>query len=191
MHLCVKFSCLFHFADDTNLLLSSKSIKDLRKKMNSDLRLIFEWLCANRLSLNTDKTEFLIFRPPKKKFQRVTLLLNQKTIFESNKIKYLGLILDNKLSWKHHISELSKKLSRSIGIICKIKPFCSRNVLKSLFYSLFNSHLSYGLSTWGGNISVTQIQKLQVLQNRILRIIGSDPLNDIVHCADIRKSFLY
>ena len=109
--------------------------------MNNDLKLIFEWLCGNRLSLNTDKTEFLIFRPPKRKFQRVTLSLNQKTIFESNKIKYLGLILDNKLNWKHHISELSKKLSRSLGIICKIKPYCSSNVLKSLFYSLFNSHL--------------------------------------------------
>ena len=121
--------------------------------MNNDLKLIFEWLCANRLSLNTDKTEFLIFRPPKRKIQRVTLSLNQKTIFESNKIKYLGLILDNKLNWKHHISELSKKLSRSLGIICKIKPYCTRHVLKSLFYSLFNSHLSYGLSTWGINIS--------------------------------------
>ena len=65
MHLSVKFSRLFHFADDTNLLLSSNSIKDLRKKMNSDLKLIFEWLCANRLSLNTDKTEFLIIRPSK------------------------------------------------------------------------------------------------------------------------------
>ena len=103
MQLCVRFSCLFHFADDTNLLLSSNSIKDLRKKMNSDLKLIFEWLCANRLSLNTDKTEFLIFRPPKSNIQRVTLSLNQKTIFESNKIKYLGLILDNKLNWKYHI----------------------------------------------------------------------------------------
>ena len=81
MHLCVKFSCLFHFADDTNLLLSSKSIKDLRKKMNSDLRLIFEWLCANRLSLNTDKTEFLIFRPPKKKIPKSDPFIESENYF--------------------------------------------------------------------------------------------------------------
>ena len=77
MNNCVKHSTLFHFADDTNLLLSSKSIKDLRKKMNSDLNCIYQWLCANRLSLNTDKTEFLIFRPPRSNNQRLTLLLNR------------------------------------------------------------------------------------------------------------------
>ena len=140
--------------------------------MNSDLKCIFEWLWTNRLSLNTDKTEFLIFRPPKSKNEKVTLSLKHTTIYESNRIKYLGLILDNKLNWKSHVTELSKKLSRSIGIICKIKPYCSVSVLKSLYYSLFSSHLSYGLSTWGLNISQMLIQKLQVLQNRVVRIIG-------------------
>ena len=188
MHLSIRNSTIYHFADDTNLLLSSKSLKDLRKMMNQDLKLVFEWLCANRLSLNADKTEFLIFRPPKRDSQRITLSLNRQTIFESTKIRYLGLILDNKLNWKFHVSELSKKLSRSIGIICKIKPFCSTHVLKSLYYSLFNSHLSYGLSTWGGNVSIALLQKLQVLQNRVLRIITSVSPDNPVHCADIRKS---
>ena len=59
----------------------------------------------NRLSLNTDKTEFLIFRPPRSNNQRLTLLLNRTTIFESNKIRYLGLILCNKLNWKSHVTQ--------------------------------------------------------------------------------------
>ena len=59
MHNAVKFSVLHHFADDTNLLYSNKKPKTLRKNMNEDLKLIFEWLCANRLSLNVDKTEFI------------------------------------------------------------------------------------------------------------------------------------
>ena len=83
--------------------------------MNEDLKLIFTWLCANRLSLNVTKTEFIIFKPPKRPLcNRITLKLNGKVLYESPKIKYLGLILDDRLTWKHHISELCKKLNRHI-----------------------------------------------------------------------------
>ena len=106
----VKNSVLHHFADDTNLLCSDANEKNLKKKMNEDLKLIYIWLCSNRLSLNVDKTEFIVFRPARKNFEhRFTLTLNRTTLFESTKIKYLGLILDKALSWKHHIFELRKK----------------------------------------------------------------------------------
>ena len=65
MHSAVKHSIVHHFADDTNLLCSDRNPSMLRKKMNEDLKLIFEWLCANRLSLNVSKTEFIILKPPK------------------------------------------------------------------------------------------------------------------------------
>ena len=64
MHVAVKNSIVHHFADDTNLLYSHKNAKVLQIKMNEDLKLIFTWLCANRLSLNVTKTEFVIFKPP-------------------------------------------------------------------------------------------------------------------------------
>jgi retron-type reverse transcriptase len=63
MHSAIKFSKVHHFADDTNLLFSHKNPKILRKRVNADLELLFDWLCANRLSLNVGKTEFVIFRP--------------------------------------------------------------------------------------------------------------------------------
>ena len=69
-----------------------------------------------------------------------------------------------------------------------MKPFCSNDVLKTLYYSLFNSHLSYGLSTWGSNVSDTQMHGLQVLQNRILWIIASVSQENPLHCTNIRKS---
>ena len=111
MHSAVKHSSMHHFAGDTNPLCSDKDPKVLRKKMNEDLRLIFEWLCANRLSLNVSKTEFIIFKPPKKSLKdRFTLKLNRTVLFESTKIKNLGLIMDDRLTWKYHIFELRKKM---------------------------------------------------------------------------------
>ena len=67
MHVALK-NFVRHFSDDTNLLYSHKDPKMLRKLMNDDLKLLFSWFYANRLSLNVSKTEFIIFMPPRKQF---------------------------------------------------------------------------------------------------------------------------
>ena len=90
--------------------------------MNSDLKSLFTWLCANRLSLNVAKTEFIIFKPLRKSLStRITLKLNGAILYESKKIKYLGLIVDDRLKWNFHITELGKSLGRAIGIIYRLK----------------------------------------------------------------------
>ena len=177
---------MHHFADDTNLLFSSKNPNKIANILNRDLKLLFEWLCANRLSLNVSKTEFIVFRPPKKTLdKRIVLKLNRVKIYESNKIKYLGLILDSHLSWNHHINELTKKLNRTIGIIYKIRSDCTHKVLLSLYYSLFHSHLSYGLSVWG-NSNDSYISKICLLQKKIVRAITFSDFK--AHSAPILKN---
>ena len=82
-----------------------------KKKLNEDLSLIYKWLCTNRLSLNVDKTEFVVFKPSRFIItNRFTLKLNGTTLYESPKVKYLELILDITLSGKHHIFELRTSL---------------------------------------------------------------------------------
>ena len=130
MNTAIKNSTVYHFADDTNLLYSHKNPKTLQKIVNKDLKTLYEWLCANRLSLNVGKTEFIIFRPSKKSLSnRIVLTLNRTKLYESPKIKYLGLILDSRLTWKDHITELSKKISRSVGILYKICKYCLSKIL--------------------------------------------------------------
>ena len=81
--------------------------------------------CANRLSINTGKTEFIVFKPRRHNLVvRLTLKLNQKKLFESSKIRYLEQILENKLYWKPHITELCKKLGRGVGMLYKIRTLC-------------------------------------------------------------------
>ena len=72
MHQAVTSSKMHHFADDTNILFSNKNKKLIAKILNKELKLVFEWLCANRLSINVTKTEFLIFKPPKKPLNQST-----------------------------------------------------------------------------------------------------------------------
>ena len=66
MNHSVKYSTVYHFADDTNLLYSSKTIKKLKTTLNKDPASLYDWLCANRLSLNAGKSEFIVFSPPRK-----------------------------------------------------------------------------------------------------------------------------
>ena len=87
MNKAIQNSSVYHFADDTNLLFSHKNQTALRKALNKDLKSLFEWLCANRLSLNVTKTEFMVFRPPLKSLNdRIVLTLNKTKLFESTKL---------------------------------------------------------------------------------------------------------
>ena len=171
MHRAFSSCLVYHFADDTNLVFSHPDPTKISKEVNKQLAILYDWLCANRLSLNVAKTEFTIFRPPNVPLtNRITLTLAQTTIFESLKVKYLGIILDSRLTWKIHIDELCKKLGRTVGMLFKIRHQCNKNVLRSLYFSLFGSHLSYGIPVWGSaNRALTQ--KLFVLQKKAIRAI--------------------
>ena len=83
----------------------------------------------------------------------------------------MGVLLDCNLSWKYHINELSKKLSRTIGIFYKIRHFVPCEILKTLYYSLFYSFVSYGIAVWGFTYK-SHIQKLSLLQKKIIRVMA-------------------
>ena len=100
------------FADDTNIYYEDDSLVNLEKTINKELRNLYTWLSVNRLSLNIDKTNFIIFHPYNKPLKyNVTIKIHKKAINEKKSIKYLGVFIDSTLSWKDHISHLSKKLS--------------------------------------------------------------------------------
>ena len=185
MNKAIQNSQVYHFADDTNLLFSHKNEKTLKKIANKDLQNLYEWLCANRLSLNVAKTEFMIFRPPHKQLtNRVVLKLNRTKIFESTKIKYLGIILDSRLTWKEHINELSKKLNRSMGMLFKTRDFCPPSILKNLYHSIFNSHVNYGLPVWGYASDIL-LDKIIKAQKKAIRTITFSKYTE--HVAPLLK----
>ncbi len=94
-------------------------------------------------------------------------------------------MLDSCLSWNHHTNELSKKLNRAVGIIYKIRSECTQKVLLSLYYILFQSHLSYGLSIWGKSNDCV-LSKLCLLQKKIVRAIAFADFK--AHSAPILKN---
>ena len=162
----------FHlFADDTNLFSNNANIHDLESNIKSELEKVNTWLCANELSLNLEKTSFVIFHPPQKHIHyKVRLQISNKLLKQDSHIKYLGIIFDSRLNWKKHIHELGKKISKSIGILSKIRHFVSIDILIQLYYCFVYSLITYGILVWV-NTYETSLKSLTTLQNKAIRII--------------------
>ena len=161
----------FLFADDTNIYYEAESPLKLEQILNNGLKELHTWLIVNRLSLNIEKTNFVVFHPYNKKLKKnITLKIQKKAIAEKDSVKYLGILIDSGLTWVTHINALSKKISRAIGLLYKIRPFVSTNILKTLYYSLIYSHLNYAIEVWG-SADTTHLNRLLILQKRIVRMI--------------------
>ena len=167
----------FLFADDTNLLYVDRSLKNLEITVNKELAKVSDWLIANKLTLNIKKSNFVIFRPRQKK------LTPQPTIklFDSNSqrlvtldcknyVKYLGILIDDHLSWKYHIDHIATKISKTVGIIARLRHFVPFSILTNLYRSLILPYLSCGIVAWG-RAAKSHISKLLILQNRALRLM--------------------
>ena len=103
-HLAAQYRSVHQFADDTNLLVVEKSLKQLNKKVNRDLKLIVKWVRANKLSLNAKKTEIIIFKPRNKTITKhLNFRLSGKKIKPTNQVKYLGVILQEHLHWNKYL----------------------------------------------------------------------------------------
>ena len=159
------------FADDTNIYYESDSLQDLEKTINKELHKLYLWLNVNRLSLNIDKTNYIIFHPYNKPMKdHITIKINKKAIKEKEFIKYLGVFIDSTLSWKHQISNISKKISRSIGIKYKLRPFLPLKIMRDVYYSLIYSHIIYAIKAWG-TACKTELDKILILQKRAMRLV--------------------
>ena len=177
LHLAIKYSNVYHFADDTNLLNINKSPKQLQKYLNFDLKLLYNWLLANKISLNCSKTELIFFRKagdPSPDFN-FNIKMNGHKIIPSMYIKYLGIYLDSNLNGKFHCDLLLPKLKRAVGMLCKARHYVPSEELKSIYYAIFSSHLVYGCQVWGQTEN-THTEKVFKLQNRAMKIISFSDL---------------
>ena len=166
------------FADDTNLLYADKNLKSLETIVNCELNKVVVWLIANKLSLNIKKTNYIIFHPYQKQINSNIRIkaydCRTQTLFDLERkdhVKYLGVIIDQHLSWKHHINYIALKISRNIGIISRLRHFVPLKTLLSIYNSLISPYISYGLIAWG-QASKTHLEKILILQKRAVRLIN-------------------
>ena len=139
--------------------------------MQTEFNKVSEWLNVNKLSLNIKKTKFILFRSSNKKPKHdIELSINDGDIKQVKNTNFLGIIIDECLTWSEHIAQVVKKISRASGIIVKIRHFLSRNTMKLVYYALVYPYLIYGNLIWG-NTYKSRVQKLLNVQKKIIRLM--------------------
>ena len=171
------------FSDDTNL----KHIKTLFQTANIELEKIAIWFQANKLSLNESKAKFTLFHkswdkdnlPPKLPIQKI----DNFEIKRTTSIKFLGIMVDENLTWNDHIHILENKLSKNIGLLYRAKPYLDKNTMTTLYFSFFHSYLNYGSIAWA---STTKL-KLRKIASQQRQAVNAIPKNDNQKIAISRK----
>jgi hypothetical protein len=174
-------SNIFHpilFADDTTLISNLCSFQitnnsDMSSCINGELEKIHEWMSANKLSVNIEKTTYIIFhRKQQRNVPRLNLTLNGIRIKQTFEFEFLGLLLTETLDWSKHISKMSSKISQIIGTMSRIKRYVPKAALKLIYNSLILSRLYYCILLWGFDSA-----RLLKLQKRAVRIICTTKYN--------------
>ena len=99
------------------------------------------------------KQKLFYFVQEKKIDFNLNIKIDSKKLYLTNKVKYLGIYLDQYLNWDTHTNELSLKLARSTGMLSKIRYYVPYHTLLNIYYAIFSSHLSYGCLIWGQNFN--------------------------------------
>jgi len=161
----------FHlFADASNLFYSQRDLDHLEQSVNQELKKINTWLCVNKLSLTIATSHFVIFRPYQKKVNsQIKIEIEGKLINERKIVKYLGVLLDCNLNWKEHIQQITKKVSRGIGVFCKMRYFGETKVLIQLYHAIILPFISYSCLIWGSTYS-SNLNPLYIMQKKTIRI---------------------
>ena len=198
------------FADDTSLLSTLQTFFTFKPKSNDDiatlgrrisyeLSLINDWLQINKLSLNVDKTKYMIFHNVQKNvslYEQLTLEFNGEKIKRTKTFNFLGILLNEQLTWNSHITHLSSKINPVVGLLHRLKYQLPTNILKMIYNSLILSRLHYANIIWGGRPS-----SLIKLNKKALRAIGkvgcnthTNPIEkrlNLLSVPDIHKLKLY
>ena len=160
------------FADDTNIFVCSKDINSLKTKAEDSLAKIANWFKANKLTVNISKTCFSVFS--NKRINIKHLNFDGHTIERTETTKYLGMFIDEKLSWSQHIDFISKKLLKLSHAMKTLSKFIDNDMSIQLYYAYVYPHITYGIELYG-TACQKHLNRLKVMHNRILKTLCSKP----------------
>ena len=170
---------VIHFADDSTLYKSfnSTSVVDV---VNSDLECLRKWLSVNKLFLNINKTSYMVF-DVMQFMPDLILKIGNSTIVRSREHKFLGVYLDDRLTFKPHVEKTAVKISRAIGMLRKIRFFVPKKVLILIHYALVHSVTSYAITTYSSACQ-SVLSRISRLVNKSLKIATSNEVINMDVC---------
>ena len=136
----------------------------LQQKVNENMQKIINRMRINKLSINYSKSEFMIITKKKKKqFKpKFEIVIEDNKIQQKSFVKYLGILIDDKLNWKHQVKQICSKIARGLWALYHIRNYVNKHTMKMVYYSLVYSHLQYCINSWG-SASETTLHPLKTI----------------------------
>nr|CAI5840509.1 unnamed protein product [Callosobruchus analis] len=157
------------YADDTNILVQGQTISDLKYRTAEVFNVSKEWFTKNKLIINPEKTNLVLFKTNKANLNAPeTLNIGDIPVTMSKTVKFLGLLVDDTLSWSEHVEFVCHKLARTMYSLRILKKYIDQGTLKIFYHAAFESHVRYGIVMYG---RCSTIQKIFIMQKRTLRIM--------------------
>lgn len=172
IHRSSKFFNFTLFADDSTLstCIEDSNLVAVSDTINVELSNVYSWLSSNRIMINAEKTKYMIFSY-KRKINLSPITIGCETISQTDHTRFLGVVLDEHLTFSYHIQNLSRKLARTVGLLYKLNRFIPREILIILYNSFFLPYLAYGLEAWFATYK-NHSTKIVVMQKRCVRAIN-------------------
>ena len=162
------------FADDTNFFYSHKNIKGLFYTVNSELEKISQWFKADKLSINIKKTKFTLFHKNSSKddipVKLPALMVGSNNIERTSSIKFLGVMLDEHISWIDHVRTVENKKAKNIGLLYRVSQFLDEDSLQTVYFSYIHSYLNYANIAWARTYA-TKLKRVYLKQKHAVRIV--------------------
>ncbi len=165
-----KLQC-YLFADDTNILISGPNLETITQELNNELNTIQDYFNANKLSLNTTKSNFMIVPPKPNSSPTTTVKINNQPVQQADNIKFLGIEIDSKLNFQKHVSTILPKLNKGLHALIMTKNILTYKSKLAIFNSLIQSHLQYGAAIWIPKLNTKTNNQLTKIQKRAIRIV--------------------
>lgn len=177
------------FADDAHFTVAARTENELMTILKQGISSIEKWMRVNKLKLNHNKSNFLIYGRITGHYPWINSIeVGHHTIVRSTSTRYLGVIIDESLSFKDHIASVNSKLSRNIGIMRKLRYLFPCEILRMLYFSMVHPYLIYCCMVWSKTF-VTHLHPLCVTQNMAIRVLYGNQIDLSVSVRHLYREY--
>ena len=168
LHLLPLYSNIILFADDMTIFNSCRSVEFLKYTLEDNLQIMSEWFKANKLSLNLAKTVAMKFWGSKRPFK---LQVDGFEFPLVERTKFLGVFIDNELSWSEHANHVISKTRCNKRLLNLSKNLLDQHCLLNIYHGHIYSHMTYGLTVWGCMCPILLKREISKIQKDCVQLI--------------------
>ena len=173
IHIISKQISCIQYADDTTIYVNGKQLSDVANMVNTELECINEWIKLNKLSLSITKTSYMVVSATTRKCDSndCKIIINDQSIELVNHTQFLGVIIDDKLTWSQHVNHICNKVpKKGMGILLRARNIMYGQTLITLYNALIKPRFIYCITIWG-NTFKKYLNKVHLIQKKVIRII--------------------